>query len=129
MSFKQVWHWVSVGRWRRWCIPGAILGAATPFVLSVLSVMFRDNQKVSDVLIAVRDWLTAPLRIVLYRTFLREYDFLFKYYPILVIIWFVLLGVMGGLLIGLVCKFWVSFNDSENINDVDDDGGFVSDLE
>lgn len=89
VRLNQIWHWISVGKWRRRCIPGSVIGATVPFVLVTLSVIFKDNQEVYGVLLAVRDWFAFPLKMVLYRTFLREYDFVFKYYPMLVIIWLV----------------------------------------
>jgi hypothetical protein len=97
------WHWVMVGKWRRWIVPGAAGGAVAFIVFIVLLYVTSGFPRVYRAVNLCFNFFVIPLKMIIEHTFVGQCKFIYVHWGKVLFAWFVLLGVSIGACIGVVC--------------------------
>ena len=99
----DVWgHWVMVGRWRRWIVPGAASGAVAFIVLVVLLYVTSGFPSVHRAVNLCFHFFVIPLKMMIEYTFVGQYKFIYVHWGKVLFAWFVLFGASIGACVGVV---------------------------
>lgn len=100
IAFKLLYYWVMIGKWRRWCIPGALISLISLYLGRVAWYISRDYPIAQAYITAIFFSLIEPLRLLFYSSIFH--------YRIMILIallsWFAGLGAAVGYLIGFSWK-------------------------
>lgn len=92
MQWKLLYYWVLAGKWRRWCIPGAIFSIAAFILLSFLQFALKDYPVAVEIVKSIVRFLLQPISFLVQFEFFREPVFGFS----IVFGWFALIGAIAG---------------------------------
>jgi len=110
--WKPLYYWVLEGKWRRWCIPGAIISMAS-FWLTVIFISNLSNYPNAQVLIRGFIFgLLEPLRFL----FESKYPYQKLVLIVALHIWLAILGAAAAYVLGFFWKLVIRKPQSENCN-------------
>lgn len=109
-EWKHLYSWTMCGPWRKWCIPGAILGLLAFIFLNLLLVLFKDSPDKKQMVFSVCGFIFRPLSFIYNSDFIRRNELTFVF----LVVSFVVYGIIAGLCGKMLCVFLQSAIPSQS---------------